>query len=82
MKISLPPFLISNISSWNEISNRDIVEKILQKMNKSLDLIEFVSDRPGHDKRYSINSEKIHKEIGWSPTYDFEKALGETVTWY
>ena len=51
-------------------------------MNKSLDLIEFVSDRPGHDKRYSINSEKIHKEIGWSPTYDFEKALEETVTWY
>ena len=51
-------------------------------MNKSLDLIEFVSDRPGHDKRYSINSEKIHKEIGLSPTYDFEKALEETVTWY
>ncbi len=73
---------IYNISSWNEISNREIVEKILQKMNKSLDLIEFVPDRPGHDKRYSIDSEKIHKEIGWSPTYEFEKALEETVTWY
>ena len=71
-----------NISSWNEISNKKIVEKILQKMNKSLDLIEFVSDRPGHDKRYSIDSEKIHKEIGWSPTYEFEKALEETITWY
>ena len=76
------PGEIYNISSWNEISNKKIVEKILQKMNKSLDLIEFVSDRPGHDKRYSIDSEKIHKEIGWSPTYEFEKALEETVTWY
>ncbi len=73
---------IYNISSWNEISNRAIVEKILQKMNKSLDLIEFVSDRPGHDKRYSIDSEKIQKEIGWSPTYEFEKSLEDTVSWY
>ena len=71
-----------NITAWNEISNKEIVEKILNKMEKPLDLIEFVNDRPGHDKRYSIDSTKIQKEIGWSPTYDFEKALDETVTWY
>ena len=71
-----------NITAWNEISNKEIVEKILNKMEKPLDLIEFVNDRPGHDKRYSIDSTKIQQEIGWSPTYDFEKALDETVTWY
>ena len=71
-----------NITAWNEISNKEIVEKILNKMEKPLDLIEFVNDRPGHDKRYSIDSTKIQKEIGWLPTYDFEKALDETVTWY
>ena len=71
-----------NITAWNEISNKEIVEKILNKMEKPLDLIEFVNDRPGHDKHYSIDSTKIQKEIGWSPTYDFEKALDETVTWY
>ena len=71
-----------NITAWNEISNKEIVEKILNKMEKPLNLIEFVNDRPGHDKRYSIDSTKIQKEIGWSPTYDFEKALDETVTWY
>ncbi len=76
------PGEIYNITAWNEISNKKIVEKILNKMEKPLDLIEFVNDRPGHDKRYSIDSTKIQKEIGWSPTYDFEKALDETVTWY
>ena len=76
------PGEIYNITAWNEISNKEIVEKILNKMEKPLDLIEFVNDRPGHDKRYSIDSTKIQKEIGWSPTYNFEKALDETVTWY
>jgi len=71
-----------NISSWNEISNRNIVEKILQKMEKSTDLIEFVEDRPGHDKRYSINYEKIKNQLGWSPQFNFERALEKTVEWY
>ena len=73
---------IYNISSWNEISNRNIVEKILQKMKKSVDLIEYVDDRPGHDKRYSINFEKIKKQLGWSPQFNFENALEKTVDWY
>ena len=76
------PGEVYNITAWNEISNKEILEKILNKMEKPLDLIEFVNDRPGHDKRYSIDSTKIQKEIGWSPTYDFENALDETVTWY
>ena len=71
-----------NISSWNEISNRNIIEKILQKMEKSTELIEFVEDRPGHDKRYSINYEKIKNQLGWSPQFNFENALENTVEWY
>ena len=73
---------IYNITAWNEISNKEILEKILKKMQKSSKLIEFVNDRPGHDKRYSINSSKIKDELGWKPKFDFTKALDETVNWY
>ena len=73
---------IYNITSWNEISNKTIVEKILNMMEKPNSLIEYVGDRPGHDKRYSIDSSKIQNEIGWKPKYDFEQALRETVEWY
>ena len=73
---------IYNIAAWNEISNKNIVGKILEFMNKSTDLIEFVSDRPGHDKHYSIDSSKIKNEINWIPKYDFDLALKETVNWY
>jgi len=71
-----------NITAWNEISNKIIVEKILELLGKSNDLIEFVDDRPGHDKRYSIDASKIENEIGWRPKYEFEQALNETVEWY
>jgi len=73
---------IYNITAWNEISNKTIVEKILNIMNKSNDLIEYVNDRPGHDKRYSIDSSKIQNEVNWKPKYNFESALEETVNWY
>ena len=73
---------IYNITSWNEISNKEIVEKILKKIEKPSNLIEYVNDRPGHDKRYSIDSNKIKNEVGWEPKYDFTKALDETVNWY
>lgn len=71
-----------NITAWNEITNKVMVEKILDLLGKSHDIIEYVGDRPGHDKRYSINAEKIQKEIGWKPKFAFEKALKETVEWY
>ncbi len=73
---------IYNITSWNEISNRTIVEKILGLMKKPNDMIENVGDRPGHDKRYSIDSSKIQNEIGWKPAYDFDNAIKQTVDWY
>lgn len=71
-----------NITAWNEISNRTIVENILEILNKSQDLIEYVGDRPGHDKRYSIDAQKIQKEVGWEPKFEFKKSLENTVKWY
>ena len=71
-----------NITAWNEISNKTITGKILNLMGKSNDLIEYVDDRPGHDKRYSIDSSKIQNDIGWKPAYDFDNALKQTVDWY
>ena len=73
---------IYNITAWNEVSNNTIVEKILGFMSKSNDLIEYVDDRPGHDRRYSIDSSKIQNEIGWKPKFDFDAALKDTVSWY
>ena len=72
----------SNISADNEIDNITIVKKILEIMNKSEDLIEFVEDRPGHDFRYSMSSKKIANELKWKITTNFEKGLEKTVEWY
>ena len=71
-----------NISANNEIDNITIVTKILDIMNKSNDLIEFVEDRPGHDLRYSMNSEKISNELNWKNKVKFETKLEETIEWY
>ena len=73
---------VYNITAWNEVSNKSIVEKILKMLEKSEDLIEYVGDRPGHDRRYSIDASKIQKITGWTPQYKFDKALEETVKWY
>ncbi len=73
---------IYNITAWDEIANKTIVEKILELMKKSTDLIEYVGDRPVHDKRYSINASTIEKETGWKQRYQFDQALSETVQWY
>ena len=71
---------IYNISSNNELENIDIVEKIFDLMGKKGN-IKYVSDRPGHDVRYSIRSDKL-KELGWKPEYSFPDALKLTVEWY
>ncbi len=71
---------IYNISSNNELKNIDIVNKIFDIMDKKGN-IKYVSDRPGHDVRYSINSDKL-KKLGWKPEYKFEDALKLTVEWY
>jgi len=73
---------VYNIGASCEMKNIDIVKLILRKMNKSEDLIEFVKDRPGHDKRYAIDSSKIQNELGWKPAFNFETAIQSTIDWY
>ena len=76
------PGQVYNITAYEEIPNKNIVEKILDILEKPYDMIEHVNDRPGHDKRYSINCSKIENQIGWKPQYAFDDALKNTVNWY
>ena len=71
-----------NISANNEIDNLTVVRKILEIMNKSEDLIDFVEDRPGHDFRYSMDSKKISDELGWRVKSNFDDSLRKTIQWY
>lgn len=73
---------VYNIGADNEINNIKIAEKIIKYFKKDKSVIEFVSDRPGHDRRYAIDSSKIKRELGWKPVYSFEKAFNDTVKWY
>jgi dTDP-glucose 4,6-dehydratase len=73
---------VYNITAYDEITNKSIVEKILDILGKPRDLIEYVGDRPGHDKRYSIDCSKIQNDIGWKPIHLFDNALQSTVNWY
>jgi dTDP-glucose 4,6-dehydratase len=76
------PGQVYNITAYEEITNKSIVEKILDILEKPYDMIEYVGDRPGHDKRYSINCSKIENDIGWRPNHKFDNALLDTVNWY
>ncbi|MGB2869344.1 MAG: dTDP-glucose 4,6-dehydratase [Bacteroidota bacterium] len=73
---------IYNIGGNNEWANVDIVRLILKHLGKPESLITFVKDRPGHDRRYAIDSTRIQAELGWSPSYTFEKGIEETIDWY
>ncbi|GAI03226.1 unnamed protein product, partial [marine sediment metagenome] len=75
------PGEIYNVAGNNEMKNIDLTRLILKMMNKPEDLIEFVKDRPGHDRRYALDSAKIEK-LGWKPHHNFKQALEETVEWY
>lgn len=73
---------VYNIGASTEKPNIEIVKLILSQLSKSDDLIEYVKDRPGHDRRYAINSNKIKSELGWQPEHSFEDAIKETISWY
>jgi len=73
---------IYNIGGNNERANIDIVRLIVKALGKSEDLIKFVKDRPGHDRRYAIDNTKIKTQLGWSPAYTFEQGIQETIQWY
>ena len=73
---------IYNIGSGEERKNIDTVKSILNILGKSEDLIEFVKDRPGHDFRYSLNADKVKREISWKAKIKFEEGMEKTVKWY
>jgi dTDP-glucose 4,6-dehydratase len=76
------PGEVYNIGASTEMKNIDIIKLILSHLDKPENLIEFVEDRPGHDRRYAINSNKIRQELGWQPEFQFSNALRETISWY
>jgi len=73
---------IYNIGGGRELSNIELTETILKRMNKDSSQIEFTEDRPGHDFRYSIDTSKIVKELGYSPLVAFESGIESTINWY
>ncbi len=73
---------IYNVSAGNELTNIDIAKKIITQLGKPESLITFVEDRPGHDTRYSLDSTKLRRELGWKPKASFEEALKATIEWY
>ncbi len=73
---------VYNIGGECEVPNLDIVKRVLALLGKPESLIQFVTDRPGHDRRYAMNTGKIKRDLGWTPRYDLEKGLRETVQWY
>ncbi len=76
------PGNVYNIGASNEMPNIEIVKLILRHLKKPEDLIHYVKDRPGHDRRYAIDSSKIKNELGWKPEYSFDEAIAQTVDWY
>ena len=73
---------VYNLGGHSERTNLEVVKTILNQMKKSEELITYVTDRPGHDLRYAIDSSKVEKELGWNRTYNFEDGIKETVDWY
>jgi dTDP-glucose 4,6-dehydratase len=73
---------VYNIGANNELPNIEIVKIILKRLNKPESLIKFVEDRPGHDLRYAIDSDKLRDELGWDVMYPFEEGIDLTVRWY
>ncbi len=79
-----------NIGGFNEWKNIDLVKLLCKQMDKKLGnapgtseaLITYVKDRPGHDRRYAIDANKINKELGWRPSVTFEEGLSQTIDWY
>lgn len=72
---------VYNVGGHNEKTNLEVVQTIINTLDKSEDLIEYVKDRLGHDKRYAIDPSKLEK-LGWQPTYTFETGIAQTIEWY
>lgn len=73
---------VYNVGGHNERTNNEIVDIIVDELGLSRDLIKYVDDRLGHDKRYAIDPTKLETELGWKPTYTFDTGIMETIKWY
>ena len=73
---------VYNVGGHNERTNLDVVKTVLRELGKPERLIAFVTDRPGHDRRYAIDPSKIHTELGWLPRTKFDDGIHQTVQWY
>ena len=73
---------VYNVGGHNERTNLDVVKTVLRELGKPESLITFVTDRPGHDRRYAIDPSKIHAELGWLPHTKFDDGIHQTVQWY
>jgi len=71
-----------NIGGEAEVPNLTIVKRVLSQLGKPESLIAFVTDRPGHDRRYAMNIDRIRRDLGWAPRHDLEQGLHDTVQWY
>lgn len=76
------PGEVYNIGGSDEWKNLDVVRRILLLTERSDELIQYVQDRPGHDRRYAVDSSKIERSLGWKPRIPFEEGLEETIRWY
>jgi dTDP-glucose 4,6-dehydratase len=77
-----PPGEVYNIGGCNERTNLEVIELILKRLKKPKSLIKHVKDRPGHDRRYAIEAEKIMTELRWQPSVSFEEGISRTIDWY
>ena len=73
---------VYNIGGCNEKANIEVVKLILRHLGKPETQIQFVTDRPGHDRRYAIDANKIITQLGWRPSVRFEQGLAKTIDWY
>lgn len=73
---------VYNVGGHNERTNLEVVKTILKALDKPESLIKFVTDRPGHDRRYAIDPTKLETELGWKPKYNFDTGIQQTIQWY
>lgn len=76
------PGEVYNIGTGYRVPNIEVTKKLLELAGRGEDAIEYVKDRPGHDRRYAINSNKLRSELGWEPQVTFDEGLAQTVEWY
>lgn len=73
---------VYNVGGHNERTNLEVVKTVLRALDKPETLIKYVTDRPGHDRRYAIDPKKLETELGWKPQYTFDTGIVQTIQWY